>query len=168
MNIVIDKAQDQDVERIAQIMNTVKEAIQDPEWFCADNQEFITRHIHESGFILKGVYDHEIMGFLIVRIPKYEKDNLGYDIGLDHSKLSQVAHMESVATLPSSRGKGLQKLLMMEAETILRKDGFTYLMATVHPGNVYSLNNFTGLGYEIVKTMKKYDGKERHILLKII
>jgi ribosomal protein S18 acetylase RimI-like enzyme len=134
--------------------------------FCADSKEFIARHIDEGGFILKAVYNHEIVGFLIVRIPKFEEDNLGFDIHLEHSELEKVAHIESVGILPDHRGKGLQKQLMMEAENLLRKKGFTYLMATVHPKNLPSLNNFIKSGYEIVKTVKKYGGMERHVLLK--
>lgn len=164
--IIIEKSQEQDVKRIFDIMNTVKETIQDDDLFCADSKEFITMHIHEAGFILKAVYNEEIIGFLIVRIPKYEEDNLGLDIQLNHKELEKVAHIESVVILPVHRGKGLQKRLMMEAENILSKNGFRYLMATVHPKNLPSLNNFTKLGYEIVKTVRKYGGKKRHILFK--
>lgn len=166
--VIIEKSQEEDVEKIFDIMNTVQECIQDSDLFCADSKEFIKKHINEAGFILKAVENHEIIGFLIVRIPKYENDNLGYDIYLDHSELEKVAHIESVAILPAHRGKGLQKKLMKEAEDILIKNGFTYLMATVHPKNLYSLNNFTQLRYEIVKTMKKYGGMERYILLKSV
>ena len=66
------------------------------------------------------------------------------------------------------RGRGLQKELMKTAEEHLKFLGYHWLMGTAHPENVYSVNNFKKLGYEIVAEDLKYGGLPRCIFCKRI
>ena len=157
-----------DVEVIHQIMETVKEGLSDKNSFVADDKAFISEHIERRGFTLIARVGNEVAGFLIIRIPGTDIDNLGRDIGFVGGKLQKVAHMESVAVLPEHRGHGLQKRLMAKAEDRLRILGYRYLMATVYPGNKPSLTSFISSGYAVVLTKEKYSGLMRNILLKTI
>ncbi|HBG12936.1 MAG TPA: hypothetical protein DDX68_16840 [Clostridium sp.] len=56
--------------------------------------------------------------------------------------------------------------MMKTAEEELRKQGYRYLMCTVHPENRYSKNNIIKQGYQVVLTKEKYGGYVRDILLK--
>ena len=103
----------------------------------------------------------------MVRFPKESKDNLGDYLELSQPQLMEVAHMESIAVLPEFQGRHIQKSLIEWAESYLKND-YSYCMATVHPENVYSLNNFLSLGYKIVVTTKKYGGLPRHVLYKTL
>ena len=66
------------------------------------------------------------------------------------------------------RGRGLQKELMKTAEEHLNFLGYHWLMGTAHPENVYSVNNFRKLGYEIVAKDLKYGGLPRYVFCKKI
>jgi ribosomal protein S18 acetylase RimI-like enzyme len=164
--IMIRRAAEADVTELFEVMNKVSAALPDKRYFYAEDRAFIKRHIEERGFVLQAAVQEKIVGFLLVRIPEYEEDNLGKNVALSHETLRRVAHMEIVVVTPQYRGLGIQKRVLKEAEKILVEKGYEYLMATVSPLNQYSLNNFLSLGYKIVKTEKKYGGYDRHILMK--
>lgn len=170
----IKKASYDDIDFIMIQMKNARFSLPDPSWFVEDDRDFFCRHIEESGFILTGWDQGQMAGFLLVRIPGIESDNLAYDLFQKKEKpadldlLPHTAHMESCVIFPAFRGMHLQRTLMESAEKQLKKQGFSHLMATVHPDNQASLKNFLHTGYEIIDTVKKYGGLPRHILLKII
>lgn len=55
---------------------------------------------------------------------------------------------------------------MERAEEELYAEGFRYFMCTVHPENIYSRGNITGLGYRPVWKGEKYGGTLREVMLK--
>ncbi len=52
--------------------------------------------------------------------------------------------------------------------TVFERAGISFLMGTAHPENVYSVNKFKKLGYEIVAEDLKYGGLPRYIFCKEI
>lgn len=161
-------AEEADTNTIFSIMDNVSSSMEEPDLYIADDLSFIRRHIADCGFTLMAMYGLQPAGFLIVRIPGEEADNLGYDLGFDKLERSLVAHMDSAAVLPEFQGNRLQRRLISAAETILAARGYQYAMATVSPRNFYSLRNMLSSGYRIAKTTVKYGGKERHILIKTL
>ena len=162
-----------DVDSIYKIMTAAKARLENPDWYCIDTPEYIRSYISpgfsstkNQGFTLKALVNGTIAGFLIVRCPGAEPDNLGSFLDFTPQQLEQTVHMESAAVLPAFRGRSLQKKLLARAEDIVRGSGGRYLMATVHPENRSSLNNFLKLGYETAATLTMYGGLPRHILLK--
>ena len=84
--------------------------------------------------------------------------------------MQKVAHLEIAVVSPEFRGNSLQYKLLVEAQRIL-KNGWNeleirYLMATVHPENVYSLRNVERFGMKIAADVKKYGGKRRFVMWK--
>lgn len=156
----------EDIPMIMKIMDTAFSLVPDESWYCTDSEYFVRRHIEEKGFTLKAVVDDEIAGFLTIRFPKDEADNLGDYVKLSEEEKRYVAHMESAAVLPSYRGMGIQKKLMAWGEEIIQKTEYKYLMGTAHPENVFSVNNFLKLGYEIVAEDEKYGGYPRYVFFK--
>lgn len=167
-DFTIRLAEQGDTEAISYIMKTVSSSMKEPDLYIPDDITFIRRHIADSGFTLLAMYGSQPAGFLIVRIPGEEPDNLGYDLGFNKIERSLVAHMDSAAVLPEYQGNRLQRRLVSGAETILASRGYQYAMATVSPKNFYSLRNMLSSGYRIAKTTLKYDGLERHILVKTL
>ncbi len=159
-------AEPSDIGSVHSIMTTARSSMKEPELYVPDTPEFISRHIQDCGFTLLALYGTLPAGFLIVRIPGEERDNLGYDLGFSKQELSLAAHMESAAVLPEYQGNRLQRRLISSAEAILSSRGYQYALATVSPKNFYSLRNMLACGYRIAKTTTKYGGLERHILLK--
>ena len=105
-------------------------------------------------------------GGFVVDIPGESEHNLGWDIGFDLEQRRRVVHMDTAVVAEGWRGLGLQHRLMQACEKELSHRGWEYLLATVHPDNIYSLNNARKGGYEVMATKEKYGGKLRHIMMK--
>lgn len=157
----------QDIPEIERIMTLGQVTTENMDWYVADDRAFIERHICEEGYILNYTQKEQIVGFLLVRHPRLAEDNLGrYLPEWTEEMLHKVAHMESAAVLPEYRGRKIQKKLLQRAEELEQEKGTAYLMATVHPENVYSAGNLEALGYECLMETEKYGGLRRKILYK--
>ena len=78
---------------------------------------------------------------------------------------NNVLLVDSIMVAEEYRGRGLQRKILDFLFGRAQVLGVRALVATVHPDNVYSVNNFVKLGYEIVGK-KKIHGGPRLILLK--
>ena len=163
----IQPATPADVETINNIMQYTAQNIPNRDWFFDDDIDFIRRHINsESGYTLKYMVDGEIAGFLIIRYPGGDKDNLGLYMDLPAGELQYVAHMESTCVLPQYRGRRIFRQLTARALGIERAKGRTrYFMGTAHPDNRYSMNIFLQSGFGIYKTIRKYNNWLRNVML---
>lgn len=95
-----------------------------------------------------------------------EEENLGYDIGMQGRQLYECAIMDTVVVLPEYRGMHLQYEMMQTAERKLHKEGYRYLLCTVHPENKFSRENVKRQGYKKILTKEKYGGFLRDIWMK--
>ncbi len=166
---MIKRAAIEDYQIMADVIQSVWQQIRQKDWFVADDSEYTCHMLTEGNGIGYKAFEKDsgaLAGVFIAALPGNREENLGRDIGLSQEELGKVAHMESVAILPEYRGNGLQYVLMNTAEEELRKQGYRYLMCTVHPENIYSKNNIIKQGYQVVMTKEKYGGYLRDILLK--
>ncbi len=163
----IQPATSADVETIDRIMQFTAQNMKNRDWFFDDDIHFIRRHINsEEGYTLKYMVDGEIAGFLIIRYPGGDDDNLGRYLNLNDEQLQTVAHMESTCVLPKYRGRRIFQQLTARALEIERAKGRTrYFMGTAHPDNQYSMNIFLQSGFQIAKTIRKYDNWLRNVML---
>ena len=168
MTFKIVKAEETGYQLFASVIQEVYEALEQKEWFAADNAEYTYHMLKDcNGVGYKAVHEPSgaVAGIFLVTFPGNSEENLGRDIGLSEEALSLVAQMDSVAILPQYRGAGLQKRLMQHAERELTEQGYRYFMCTVHPENRYSRQNVISQGYEPVKSALKYGGYLREIFL---
>ena len=140
----------------------VYETIDNKEYFAFD-QSYIPP---KQGYTYKLYQDDKLVACFLLTFPHLDEENLGHDINFDDDKLLMVAHMDSVAVDSSYRGRGYQNILMKKAEEDAIKLGYKYLMCTIHPNNIFSMQNALKLGYKNVLTKAKYGGKIRAIMLK--
>lgn len=165
----IRRAEPGDVDAIAKIMEIVRDSMEQPEWFVADDRAWVESHIQDQGFTMvaeTAALPAEIAAFFIVAFPKADENNLGQELKLNEEQLLLTAHMDSAAVLPLYRGNHLQGRLLEAAERELCRYPHQYLLATVHPENHASLHTMLRHGYVIVATKEKYHGRLRHILYK--
>lgn len=167
-NLWIERAGYTDVPAIFSIMEQACSLMQNPEWYVIEDIPYLKKHVEQEGTILKAVVDGVLAGFLVIRYPKEAEDNLGSYVSLTAQERELVAHMESAAVRPEFRGMGIQKKLMKKGEEMLANTEYTYLMGTAHPDNVYSVNNFRQLGYEIIAKENKYGGLSRYVFYREI
>ena len=136
--------------------------IENKEFFAFDKEYTPPK----DGFTYKIFDNDKLVACFLLTFPHLDEENLGYDIGLCEKDLLKVAHMDSVAVDSSYRGRGYQNILMRKAEEDAIKLGYKYLMCTIHPDNIYSMQNALKLGYKNVLTKEKYGGRIRAIMLK--
>lgn len=157
-----------DALSILKIMDTAVNHLSNRSLFIPDDLSMIKETLTANGFGLLAIDSvDQPVAYLLVLYPHLEKHNLGYDFTFLKKELLRVAHIESVAVLPSHRGKNLQKSLILRAEQLLTAS-HSYHMATVSPDNPASLKSFTDCGYRIIATKPKYGNYLRHILFKSV
>ena len=161
--VKIECAVMEDLKTIMHIMHYALELVEDKAWYAVDSEEFVGKCIEGQGFALKAIVDGEIAGFLTIRYPWKEEDNLGDYIGLSEEEKMYVAHMASAAVLPEYRGLRIQNKLMAKGFELLKDTEYKYVMGTAHPENKFSVNNFLKLGYEVVADVEKYGGYRRYV-----
>ena len=163
----VRKAHYNDVPEIMNIIDVTVENLSKKNMFYADTKDFIEEHIEEKGFSLVAMSEEKIAGYIVVRFPKQDDDNLGKHVK-ENIDLNKVVHMESTAVLPEFRNNGIQKLLLEEAEKKLAETEYCYYMGTVDPDNEFSLRTLTGRNYNVIDTVEKYGGLKRNIMYKEI
>lgn len=157
-----------------ELIHEVYRELPEKSWFSLDGDKELCNYMTESGFALKAGEEEceethfEIAAVFIARTTNLGEENLGEYLKLNPEEMQKVAHMEIAMVRKEYRGQGLQKRMMQEAETRLKEAGYRYLMGTAHPENVYSVNNFKRLGYEIVAEVLKYGGLPRYVFYKEI
>ena len=163
----IELAGEQDIDEIEALMRRTEQQMENPEWFVADDRDFIRRHIEEEGRTVIARSDSSrLAGFFILRFPGAAEDNLSRDIPGIACLPEEAVHMESAAVDPAFRGQGLQRARAAYGERIAAAMGFRFAFATVHPDNRASLTSMQRQGFDIAATKEKYGGRMRHILVK--
>ena len=137
-------AKNNDIDIIMNIMDEVTHPL-----FVKDDRDYVIRHIKDEGFILVAE-NKNVDAYLMIHYCDYDPD-----VNLYH-----VAYMDSVGVSKVARGQGLMKILIEHAEKMLEGE-YCYCMATVHPDNIYSLNNFILSGYEIINELNLKENYEK-------
>lgn len=88
--------------------------------------------------------------YLFEKLPVELEGGIARQAGLAGEELAHVAEMDSVAVLPAWRGLGLQRKLEALGEREAVRRGCRHLVATVHPRNHHSLDNFLASGFRVV------------------
>ena len=167
MDFILRQAGEADLSGIMTVMDTAARLTEPKEWFVSDDADYVEAHLEsEKGFVFIAEDSGTVAAFFMVHFPGLSENSLGRELGFSGEELLLCAHMDSAAVLPEYRGHKLQARLCALAEEELKKRGYRYLLCTVHPDNRFSLENMQQSGYEIKKTMLKYGGLKRHILLK--
>lgn len=106
----------------------------------------------------------EIIAYRYIGFPGLSDKNLGIDINIPSEELTKVAHLETTVVHPDYRGNSLQSLTLQQAIPMVKEYGYSHLLCTVSPQNVYSLFNIMKNGLRIKALKRKYgaekDGKD--------
>lgn len=162
------RANEEDLPEICRIVKLAGESVPVKEWFEAEDEEFLAKHIREEGFTLLAKKNGQTAAIMIVRIPGLAEDNLGEYLKISREEMKRVAHLEIAVVVPEYQGYGLQYELFCQSEAIVKNKQMRYLMATVHPDNIYSFRNMEKLGMKAVLETKKYGGKRRYVMSKTL
>lgn len=164
----IRQLEEENIKEILELHPIIMNNLDNEDLFYFDNYEFYKYHLENEGVIL-GCYINEVLiGYGVMIIPKYDDENLGYDLKLPQDELLYVAHLDSVAIHPDFRGNKLQVKIFSMLEEIAKQRGYKHLCSTVSPQNIYSIKNLEILGLEKRLEKLKYRGKNRYIYYKFL
>ena len=168
MNLTFRKGTIEDADIFVQFLDAVKADMEQSDWLYLDPPELVSSMMENGIMELWLAMDKDrVAAVFSVLHPGMESYNYGYDLELPEPELLRVVHMDTSAVHKDYRGLGLQRKMVQTAERELSQQGSKILLCTVHPDNLFSLNNMIQQGYEIQKRMDKY-GSERFILRKNI
>lgn len=168
MDIVIREAVREDWEGFLDLLQETWRHLDQKEWLYLDPREEVLEMLADGSMKLwVAVHGDRLAAAFDILIPGLKDYNYGYDLDFDRDALLRSVNMDTIVVDPDYRGRGLQRILMTEAEKWAGEQGYLHLMCTVHPDNRFSLNNMLKLGYRIQRTLPKY-GSVRHVLRKDI
>ena len=168
MDLRFRKGTIEDAGTFVRFLDAVKADMEQDDWLYLDPPELVSAMMENGIMDLWLAMDKDrVAAVFSVLHPGKESYNYGYDLELPESDLLRVVHMDTSAVHKDYRGMGLQRKMVQTAELELAQQGSKILLCTVHPDNLFSLNNMIQQGYEIQKRINKY-GSVRYILRKNI
>ena len=168
MNFTFELASSKHVSEIMDLMHYAKDTVTKKEWFVDDDEPFVRSLLEGKGFIIlaRPENSRQLAGFFFVKFVGDAPDSLARFSDLSAEKLPYCAHMDSAAVYPEFRGHHLQAQMTAEAEKQLLQTPYRYLFATIHPDNLFSLNNMRSMGYEVINRVRIYGGLDRYVIFK--
>lgn len=168
MAVEIRKGSRSDLDAFVELLYTVRESMPVKEWFYLDSKDEFWQQMEEGIMELWLAMDGDkVVGAFDLLVPGMREINYGYELGFSEQELLQVVNMDSAAVHPDYQGQGIQRRLLLTAESWLKEQGSRILLCTVHPENRFSLQNALKIGYTIQKEVPIY-GSVRYILRKDI
>ena len=98
------RANEGDLPEICRMVKLAGEIVPVKEWFEAEDEGFLAKHICEEGFTLLAKKDGQTAAIMIVRIPGMAEDNLGEYLKISREEMERVAHLEIAVVDPEYQG----------------------------------------------------------------
>ena len=109
------------------------------------------------------VNSKDLIAFSVVYYPNLDDDdNLGIGY-VPRTDLSRVIHKEVTLVSSAFRGNHLQTMLTQKLLSNAYNEGAVWAFSTTSPMNRYSTENMEKIGLEVVDTVTKYGGLQRHV-----
>lgn len=158
----IDK--DINIEEYLRFYDLIKLNISNKEWLGSFSSKEIKGILNNDGKIWVYYLDDEIVCSMMY-IPASEDSlklfNLSYSF-------FDVGECGPIMVNPKYVGNGLQKQMLRVLENYCRMRDKKIILTTVHPKNIYSINNFIKLGYKYINSFKFKRGNRDLYIKEII
>lgn len=154
-----------DLDDIMKLQERICACIPEPALFVATCREENASYLAEPNVIF-GTYDHDrLIAYASLAFPGEASDNLGWDLGWNADTVRRCAKLDTIVVDPNYRGHGLQRTLITHCLSYAKApDPDCFVLTTVSPANTYSLRNMQSKGFQILKRMIKYGGRDRYVL----
>lgn len=154
-----------DLDDIMELQDRICASMPEPDLFVSTCREENATYLTDPNAIF-GTYDNgKLIAYASLVFPGEDSDNLGWDLGWSADTVRRCSKLDTIVVDPDYRGHGLQRTLIRHCLSFakaLDSDGF--VLTTVSPANTYSLHNVQSEGFQILKRMSKYGGRDRYIL----
>lgn len=118
--------------------NFVKKSMEHPEWLGDFEKKDIESMLKNGSKIWMYYFELEPVCSMML-IPSDAKSLKKFEINLN---FEEVADYGPMMVNPKYVGYNLQYQMLMELDAYCFKYGYKYAVATIHPDNIYSINNF--------------------------
>ena len=160
MNFV--KLTKNDVDDMCLLQDSVYEFLEQKEVLQKLTREEFEKGV-EQGYTAGVFVDGQLVALRTMYLPDIdEEEHLADDVGVPRER---SIYSEISLVHPNHRGQGLQtKMGEFLIDQVKDSGDFDYIFSTVMPTNLASLKDKFKLGFKIMRTRLKYNGKRRHIL----
>ncbi len=143
LNYVNDKI---DVDKYIEYRENVKKEMKEPDWLGDFSKDDILYMLDNNSKIWMYFKDEEFICSMML-IPSTKKDLDKFGIDLDFNEVVDYGPM-----FVNSKyvGNSLQYQMLKELDEYSSNRGYKYAISTVHPNNIYSINNLIKDGFELV------------------
>lgn len=143
LNYVNDKI---DVDKYIEYRENVKKEMKEPDWLGDFSKDDILYMLDNNSKIWMYFKDEEFICSMML-IPSTKKDLDKFGIDLDFNEVVDYGPM-----FVNSKyvGNSLQYQMLKELDEYSSNKGYKYAISTVHPNNIYSINNLIRDGFELV------------------
>lgn len=143
LNYVNDKI---DVDKYIEYRENVKKEMKEPDWLGDFSKDDILYMLDNNSKIWIYFKDEEFICSMML-IPSTKKDLDKFGIDLD---FNEVVDYGPMFVNPKYVGNSLQYQMLKELDEYSSNKGYKYAISTVHPNNIYSINNLIKDGFELV------------------
>lgn len=161
-NVTIKSATIKDLENIKKFQREIIDSMENKEWFTPLTKYEFTYPLENNGKINLLYYNKELIGLYVLTINPEKNIIKEYEL-----ENKNIAILDSIMIKEQYRGSNLQRQGMKIIEEEACNLNIELIVATVHPENIYSLNNFIKENYKIIKKHKIHGGP-RFIVVKNI
>lgn len=167
-----------DLRSVTKLQNDIISSLADDDLYVESTKaEYLESMLIDFCY---GLFDKDILvAVCIIVLNRETERNLIVEFAQDiaSSETGDISYVDGITfdTIQVSknyRGFGIQKFFLTLTENLCSMLRAKYILASVSPQNIYSMNNFTQLGYSVLKNLRMtkgmYDNKERNILVKCI
>lgn len=141
----------------------IKKHMEHPEWlgdFTKEDLEFMLKN-NSKIWIYR--FNDEIVCSMMF-IPATEKALHKFEVGQNYE---EVADYGPMMVNPKYVGNGLQLKMLKELDNYSINNGCKYVIATIHPDNIYSINNLLKDNFKLIN-QKEFKRGLRNIYQKIL
>lgn len=153
-----------DLNKYIQFREKVKTNMKDPNLLGDFTKEDLSFMLNNGSKIwMYYMCDEPVCSMM--SIPSTQKDLDKFELNLDYR---EVIDYGPIMVSPKFLGNGLQYQMTKELDKYSLNKGYKYALVTVHPDNIYCLNNVSKLGFEFIKEKEFSRGIRKIYLKKLI
>ena len=145
--IVIEKLNLKDIDKYIEFVEKIKENMEHKDWlgdFTKEDYEYLL----SNGSLIYIWKYNDIYVASGMLIPTTQKDLLKFN--LEELDVDKTMDFGPEMVADEYRGNGLQKDVLNYLIEFIKKIGYKNCVTTIHPDNIYSINNIEKVGFKSV------------------
>ncbi len=151
------------IDEYIKYINSVKESMKYPEWLGDFSKEDLIFLLNNNSKIWMYYLNNEFVCSMML-IPANKKSLTSFGIDLNPKEVIDYGH---IFINHKYIGNGLQYQMLQKLDEYCIKSGYKYAISTVHPDNIYSINNLVKDKFINIDSINLKRGK-RNIYLKCL